>query len=456
MPASAPLRRARARQASAAAAPPLDMTTVIARKRDGEPLEPAIIGQLVAGISSGAIPDYQLAAFLMAVVFRGLEPAELRALTVAMIDSGDRLSLEAVAGKKIDKHSTGGVGDKITLCLAPLVAACGVPAPMLVGRALGHTGGTLDKLESIPGFRHQLTPRQFTRVLAGAGFVIAGQTPRLVPADRRMYALRDATATVESIPLIASSILSKKVAGGADALVLDVKVGRGAFLPSERATRALARTLVDLGKQLGLPTVALLTAMDEPLGRAVGNACELAEALDILRGQGPPDVRALTVRLGAEMLRLGGVAATLREGAQRIEQAIASGAGMERLLRGVRLQGGDPRVLEDPRLLPRARRQLVLRASRGGYVVRLDARAIGRAATMLGAGRLVKEDTVDAAVGVILHAKEGEEVKRDGPLATLCYNGGSHLAVARNLAQGAYSLGARTRAARALIRDRIA
>jgi pyrimidine-nucleoside phosphorylase/thymidine phosphorylase len=432
------------------------MTTVIARKRDGEPLEPRIIGQLVEGISSGAIPDYQVAAFLMAVVFRGLAPGELRALTLAMIDSGDRLSLDAVTGKKIDKHSTGGVGDKITLCLAPLVAACGVPAPMLVGRALGHTGGTLDKLEAIPGFRHQLSPRQFARVLAGAGFVIAGQTPRLVPADRRLYALRDATATVESIPLIASSILSKKVAGGADALVLDVKMGRGAFLPSERTTRTLARTLVALGKELGLPTVALLTAMDEPLGRAVGNACELAEALEILRGEGPADVRALTVRLGAEMLRLGGAATSLREGAQRIEQAIASGAGMERLLRGVRLQGGDPRVLEDPGRLPRAGRQLVLRASRAGHVVRLDARAIGRAATLLGAGRLAKEDTVDAAVGIILHAKEGEEVKRGGPLATLCYNDGGHLAAARTLAQSAYSLGARPRAARALIRDRIA
>lgn len=421
---------------------PLDMPAMIARKRDGQRLEPEMITRVIAGIASGEVPDYQSAALLMAVLFRGLDAAELRALTTAMINSGDTLSLESVKGKKVDKHSTGGVGDKITLCLAPLVAACGVPAPMLVGRALGHTGGTLDKLEAIPGFRHQLTPAEFVRVLGRAGFVIAGQTPRLVPADRRLYALRDATATVESIPLIASSIMSKKVAGGADALVLDVKMGRGAFLPSTRQTRLLARTLVDLGRQLGLPTVALLTAMDEPLGLTVGNACELGEALAILRGEGPPDVRALTLRLGAEMLVLGGAARDLADGTQRLERAMASGAGMERLLRGVSLQGGDTRVLEDPRRLPQARRQLVLRAARSGRVSQVDARAIGQAATVLGAGRLRKEDQVDPAVGIVLHARQGDRVAGGGALATLWYNDAGRLKAARSLAEGAFVVAA--------------
>jgi pyrimidine-nucleoside phosphorylase len=309
-------------------------TTWIAHKRDGGALDEATIGRFMRALVEDRLPDYQVAALLMAILLRGMQPAELRAWTRAMIESGDRMSLADVPGPKVDKHSTGGVGDKISICLAPLVAACGVGAPMLVGRALGHSGGTLDKLEAIPGFRHQLTPAQFRRVLRATGFVIAGQTRRLVPADRKLYALRDATATVESIPLIASSILSKKVAGGADALLLDVKLGRAAFFPSARTTRQLARTLVDLGRHLRLPTVALLTAMDQPLGRQVGNASEVAEALEVLRGGGPDDTRALTVRLGAEMLRLGGVARSPAAGARLIESAISSGAGMERLVRG--------------------------------------------------------------------------------------------------------------------------
>jgi pyrimidine-nucleoside phosphorylase len=417
-------------------------TTWIAHKRDGGALDEATIRQFMQALVEDRLPDYQVAALLMTILFRGMQPAELRAWTRAMIESGDRLSLADISGPKVDKHSTGGVGDKISICLAPLVAACGVGAPMLVGRALGHTGGTLDKLEAIPGFRHQLTPAQFRRVLRATGFVIAGQTPRLVPADRKLYALRDATATVESIPLIASSILSKKVAGGADALLLDVKLGRGAVLASARMTRQLARTLVKLGHQLRLPTVALLTAMDQPLGRQVGNASELAEALEVLRGGGPDDTRALTIHLGAQMLRLGGVARSPAAGARLIERAITSGAGMERLARAVALQGGDTAVLEHPERLPRARRQLVLRAAGSGWVQRLDARAIGQAATLLGAGRLRKEDQVDPSVGISLHAKQGEAVRRGGGLATLWYNDAHHLRVARELALGAFTIGA--------------
>jgi pyrimidine-nucleoside phosphorylase len=425
---------------SRAAATALPVKSWITTKREGGALSDADIEAFVAGVSSNHIADYQIAALLMAVVWRGLGPGELECWTRAMIASGDRLSFDDVAGRKVDKHSTGGVGDKITICLAPLVAACGVPTPMLVGRALGHTGGTLDKMAAIPGWNSQLSPALFRRVLARTGFVIAGQTPRIVPADGRLYALRDATGTVESIPLIASSILSKKIAGGADALVLDVKIGRGAFLPQPRLTRTLARTLVALGKRLGLPTVALLTAMDQPLGREVGNASELAEALEILRGQGPADTRALTVRLGAEMLLVGGVVKDRAAGAQRIEAAIASGAGLERLLQGVALQGGDVKVLERPEKLPRARRQHIVRAGEAGFLHRLDARCIGLAATELGAGRARKEDDVDPGVGITVHAKEGDEVKRGGGLLTLWYNDEGRLGRALPLVRMAYAV----------------
>ena len=433
-------------------APALPVTGWIAAKRDGGALSADQIQAFIAGVAAGRVPDYQAAALLMAVVWRGLDAAELECWTRAMIDSGDRLDLRDVAGRKVDKHSTGGVGDKVTICLAPLVAACGVPAPMLVGRALGHTGGTLDKLAAIPGFRAQLTPAAFRRQLERVGFAIAGQGARLVPADGRLYALRDATATVPSIPLIASSILSKKIAGGADALVLDVKVGRGAFLPRPRDTHALARTLVALGKRLGLRTVALLTAMDQPLGRAVGNANELAEAVEILRGQGPADTRALTVRLGAEMLLLGGVAANRAQAAARIEAAIRSGAGFERLLRAVTLQGGDASVLEHPERLARARHQHVVRARRAGLVERLDARPVGLAVTELGAGRLRQEDAVDPAVGITLHAKQGDPVARGEPLCTLWYNDRARLDRALVHLEAAFVLGGQRHRSPPLVR----
>ena len=434
---------------------PLPVPSWIARKRDGGALDDQAIGAIIEGVAEGTIPDYQVAALLMAIVLRGFSGHELLTWTKAMIASGDRLSLGRVPGRKVDKHSTGGVGDKITLCLAPLVAACGVPAPMLVGRALGHTGGTLDKLEAIPGFKTTLAPAAFVRVLGKAGFVIAGQTPRIVPADRALYALRGATATIESVPLIASSIISKKVAGGADALVMDIKVGRGAFLPGRAEARRLARTIVDLGGRLGMKVVALLTSMDQPLGREVGNASELAEALEVLRGGGPADTRALTVRLGAEMLVLGGAARTLDEGTGKIEAAIASGAGLERLLRGVALQGGDVRVLEHPERLPRARHHALVRAPRAGVVSRVDARAIGEAATMLGAGRLRKEDRVDPAVGISLHVREGTRVTAGESLCTVWYNDGARWQAARRSLAPAFRIGGKPSGPTSLVLERI-
>ena len=440
----------------AAGTVPLAVPGLIARKRDGGALDDDAIRALVTGAATGAVPDYQLAALLMAIVWRGLSARELVTWTRAMIASGDRLRLDDVPGRKVDKHSTGGVGDKVSICLAPLVAACDVPVPMMAGRALGHTGGTLDKLEAIPGFRTALSPAEFRRVLRRCGLVLAGQTERMVPADRVLYALRDATATVASIPLIASSILSKKVAEGTDALLMDVKVGAGAFLPSRAVARRLARTLVTLGRSEGLQVRALLTAMDQPLGREVGNASELREAIEILTGAGPADTRALTVRFGAEMLVLGRAARDLADGARRIEAAIASGAGWERFGRCVELQGGDRRVLDRPEArLPRARRHLDVAAARAGVIGAIDARAIGQAATLLGAGRLRKEDRVDPAVGITLHHKVGAHVDRGQPLATVHANDPGREAIARALVAGAFQLGAARPRRRPLILETI-
>jgi pyrimidine-nucleoside phosphorylase len=421
----------------------LAVTALIAKKRDGRALTDGEIEALIAGAVRGTIPDYQLAALLMAIVWRGLGPRELVTWTRAMIDSGERLTWSSLRGRTIDKHSTGGVGDKISLCLAPLCAAAGLYVPMMAGRALGHTGGTLDKLETIPGFRTALEPAAFRRVLTQAGFVLAGQSARLAPADRLLYALRDATATVESIPLIASSILSKKIAEGTSGLVMDVKVGSGAFLPARSRARALARALIGLGGRLGLPVRAVLSNMDQPLGAAIGNAVEVREAIDVLRGGGPPDVRALTVRLGAEMLVLGRRARDLRDGAGRIGRAIASGAGLEHFARGVRLQGGDVRAVEDPTRLPRARHQRVIRAARAGVVIRADAGALGRAATLLGAGRMRKEDRIVPGAAIMLAAKVGTPVARGDALCTLHFDDAARAAAAEPLAARAFQLGAR-------------
>lgn len=407
---------------------------IIHRKREGATLSPGEIEWFIRSYTAGEVPDYQAAALLMAIFFRGLETEELSTWTRAMLHSGAVLDLSSVGRPTVDKHSTGGVGDKVSLPLAPLVAACGVPVPMIAGRGLGHTGGTLDKLEAIPGFSVNLTVERFQRQVRELGVAIMGQTEEIAPADRKLYALRDATATVESIPLIASSILSKKLAEGCDALVLDVKVGKGAFMKRPEDARALARTMVDIGASMGRRMVALLTAMDQPLGRAVGNAVEVAESVDLLEGGGPDDLRELTVELGAEMLVLGGVADDVAAGRARIEEAIASGAGLERFERMVRAQGGELSGL------PRAPRVEEVVASRAGWVGAIDAEEVGLAAVSLGAGRSRKEDAVDPAVGFVLRKKVGDRVEVGEPIAAahLPSRPGSEGALAR--LQGAFTI----------------
>jgi pyrimidine-nucleoside phosphorylase len=377
---------------------------------------------IISAYTADEIPDYQMSALLMTFMFRGMEPSELNAWTDAMLHSGDVLDLSAIAESKIDKHSTGGVGDKISIPLGPLVAACGIAVPMVSGRGLGHTGGTLDKLESIPGFSTAVTPEQFGPQLERLGLVFAGQTETLVPADRRIYALRDASGSVPSVPLISSSIMSKKLAEDLDGLVLDVKVGSGAFMKERRDAERLARTIVDIGTARDSTVVALLTDMDQPLGATVGNASEIVESIDVLRGEGPPDVHELTLRLGEEMLIEGGVAGDRASARTQLEEAIGSGAALDRFRDVIAAQGGDPAVVDDPGLLPVAAHTEALRAPRNGYVTACDALAIGRASVLLGAGRQRKEDPVDPAVGITLHAKLGAAVEAGSVLATVAYN----------------------------------
>ena len=394
---------------------------IIHAKRDGRPLPAAEIARLVDGFTRGEVPDYQMAAFCMAVFFRGMSPDEVGALTEAMLRSGDVLDLSDIPGAKVDKHSTGGVGDKLSLPLAPLVAACGVKVPMISGRGLGHTGGTLDKLESIPGFRVNLSVDDFRARVRDVGACLVGQTARLAPADRRLYALRDVTATVESIPLIAASIMSKKLAEGIDALVLDVKVGSGAFMKTLDDARSLASTLAGIGRGMGKRVSALITRMDEPLGRAVGNAVEVEESIAVLRGAGPADVRELSVALGAEMLVLGDAVPDRPAGRARIERAIADGSGLRKLEEIVAAQGGDPAAIRDPSRLPRARGRREVPALAAGFVTSIDTEAIGLASVALGAGRARVEDRVDPAVGILVHAKLGDRVERGQPIATLLH-----------------------------------
>jgi pyrimidine-nucleoside phosphorylase/thymidine phosphorylase len=392
---------------------------VIHAKRDGRPLAAADIAAFVDGFTRGEIPDYQMAAFCMAVFFRGMDDAEVAALTDAMLRSGDVLDLSDVPGAKVDKHSTGGVGDKVSLALAPLAAVCGVKVPMISGRGLGHTGGTLDKLESIPGFRTDLPPDRFRALVRDVGACLVGQTARLAPADRRLYALRDVTATVESIPLIAASIMSKKLAEGIDALVLDVKVGSGAFMKTLPDARALARALGAIGRGMGKAVGALLTDMSQPLGRAVGNALEVAEAVELLRGAGPADLREVTVELTGEMLLLGDAAPDRDAARARVARAIADGRGLAKLEEIVRAQGGDPRALSDPERLPRAPRTYEVGAPSAGVVQAIDGEALGLAAVALGAGRARVEDRVDPAVGLVVHRRIGDRVGRGEPLCTV-------------------------------------
>jgi pyrimidine-nucleoside phosphorylase len=376
---------------------------------------------MVRGAPDGSVPHYQLAAWLMATWLRGMTPGETAALTEAMVASGVRVDLAGVAGRKVDKHSTGGVGDKTSLVVAPLAAACGVPVPMMSGRGLGHTGGTLDKLESIPGFRTALSLDQFRTQVADIGCALIGQTDDVAPADRTLYALRDVTATVESVPLICASILSKKIAEGIDALVLDVKTGAGAFLTDEQDARTLAEALVSLAEASGLQAAALLTSMDAPLGMAVGNALEVRECLDVLRGGGPPDLVYLCVELTAVMLRLGDRAASLDDARLLAEQALRDGSALAVFRRVVDRQGGDVSVVDAPERLPSAPHRATLTASADGYVTGLHAGLIGRAAMLLGAGRARAEDLVDHAVGVVLRTRVGDHIRQGMPILDVHY-----------------------------------
>lgn len=402
------------------------MVELITTKRDGDALPPDALRWIISEYTADRIPDYQMSAFLMAIVFNGMSSTELGAWTDAMLHSGDVLDLSAVTKPKIDKHSTGGVGDKISIPLAPIVAACGIAVPMMSGRGLGHTGGTLDKLESIKGFSTTIDPSDFADQLDDLGVAMVGQSETLVPADRRIYALRDATGTVPSVPLISSSIMSKKLAEDLDGLLLDVKVGSGAFMKTVEEATTLAETMVGIGERHGTPVTALLTNMSQPLGRAVGNANEIAESIDVLRGGGPEDVRKLTVRFAVEMLLLAGERDVDTANA-RVTEAIDSGAAFEVMVALVQRQGGDPAVIENTDLLPSAAHEHVLVAPRSGVVTRCDAFEIGIAGVRLGAGRATKEDDVDPAVGFLIEAKAGDLVDKGEPLARIAYNDESKL-----------------------------
>jgi pyrimidine-nucleoside phosphorylase len=428
---------------------------IISAKRDGERLAPDEIARLVGGLGSGELADYQMAAWLMAVFFRGLDDAETVALTDAMLRSGCVIDLSSVHGVKVDKHSTGGVGDKVSIALAPLVAACGVPVPMVSGRGLGHTGGTLDKLEAIPGFRTQLGVDDFTRIVRDVGCCMIGQTAEIAPADKRIYALRDVTATVECIPLIVASILSKKLAEGIDALVLDVKVGRGAFMKNERDARSLAEALVRVGARAGKRVVALLTDMEAPLGVAVGNAVETREALDVLAGGGPADVVECTLRLGAEMLVLGGEAQAEQDARVKLVAAIGSGAGARTAERMIEAQGGDPRVVADRGLLEVAAEEVIVEAPRGGFVVGVDALGVGLAAVAMGAGRTRADQGVDHGVGILVEAKPGRSVRQGEPLARLRVRRRGDAGPIAERVRAAFTIGDTEPPTRALVRGRV-
>jgi pyrimidine-nucleoside phosphorylase/thymidine phosphorylase len=391
---------------------------VIQKKRDGGELSREEIEFFVRGYAKGDVPDYQASAFTMAVFLKGMTAAETVALTEAMMHTGEVLDLSELPGPKVDKHSTGGVGDKTSLVLAPLAAACGVYVPMISGRGLGHTGGTLDKLESIPGFDVRLSLARLRQVLRECGLGLIGQTPEIAPADRKLYALRDVTATVESLPLISASIMSKKMAEGIDALVLDVKCGDGAFLRSREEAKALATTMLGIGRGMGKKVAALITDMEQPLGRASGNALEVAECVETLKGRGPKDLESLSVELAAWMVELAGVAPTLDAARTRVREALASGAGLERFRRVIELQGGNPRVCDDLTLLPQAPESVVIRSERDGRVARLAARAIGHAGMLLGGGRETVDSTIDPAVGFVFHKKVGDPVAVGEPIVT--------------------------------------
>jgi pyrimidine-nucleoside phosphorylase len=413
---------------------------LIRRKRDSGELTPEEIHQLIAAYTCGEIPDYQMSAMLMAIVLRGMNRAETAALTEAMLNSGQVLDFSDMFGHKVDKHSTGGVGDKTSLVVAPIVAAGGLKVPMISGRGLGHSGGTLDKLESIPGFNVNLSLVEFRRILETCGCSLIGQTAEIAPADKKMYALRDVTGTVENPSLICASIMSKKLAEGIDALVLDVKTGSGAFMKKLEDAVNLAELLVETGKRMGKKVVALLTDMNQPLGRTAGNAMEIAESIDVLGGAGPADLRELCLELAAWMFFLGDRVKTVDEGKKLSMDLITSGMAREKFREIVALQGGDVAVVDDPRQLARARQTLDIIAAANGYIASIQCEQLGTAGVVLGGGREKKEDKIDPAVGLVFHKRIGDGVQRGEPLCTLHYNSDGRLCEAKLLAESAYSI----------------
>jgi pyrimidine-nucleoside phosphorylase len=427
---------------------------LIRRKRDGGPLDRAEIEYFVAGVTDGSFADYQAAALLMAILLRGMSAEETAWLTDAMVRSGVRVDYPDVEGVPVDKHSTGGVGDKTSLILAPLAVACGAVVPMMSGRGLGHTGGTLDKLESIPGFRTALTLTELRAAIRAVGCALIGQTSEVAPADRQLYALRDVTGTVESIPLISASIMSKKIAEGIRGLVLDVKTGDGAFMKTLDDSRALARSLVSIGEASGVRTEAIVTSMDAPLGTMVGNAMEVVESIEVLKGRGPDDTRELSVLLAARMLLLGGVHATLEDADLAVRGAIASGAGLEVFRRIIEHQGGDPRVIDDYTRLPTATMEHRVTAARGGYV-NLQAEGIGRAAVALGAGRARLDDRVDHAVGIEVVARHGCALAAGDTILLVRHRGEHRLQHASRLLDKAVRVTEAPPAVRPLVLERI-
>jgi pyrimidine-nucleoside phosphorylase len=413
---------------------------LIHRKRDGEELSVQEIAYLVDGYTSGAIPDYQMSAFLMATFYSGMTDREVSALTDRMIGSGEPLDLSSIPGLKVDKHSTGGVGDKTSLIAAPLAAAAGVIVPMVSGRALGHTGGTLDKLESIPGFRTNLTVDEFREQLAQHGLAFIGQTPQVAPADGKLYGLRDSTATVESIPLIASSIMSKKMSAGLDALVLDVKVGKGAFMKKQVDARRLAQMMVGIGRRLDKRVQALITDMNQPLGYAIGNALEVMEVSQTLQNVGPTDLTRLSLELAARMIYLGKIVPTLEEAREVATKKLLDGSGYRKLKDVIAAQGGNPQVLDRFELLPNATGAREISSPRAGYVTAIDAELIGQASSLIGAGRDTKEDSIDPAVGVILEVKVGQKIDANGVLCRLYYTGDERVEDAAQLVEDAFRI----------------
>jgi len=419
---------------------PVRAVDVIRKKRDGQELSRAEIESFVRGYTSGEIPDYQASAWLMAALIRGLTRAETAALTEAMLRSGEVLDLSEFPACKVDKHSTGGVGDKTSLVLAPVAAAGGLVVPMISGRGLGHTGGTLDKLESIPGFNVNLPVPEFRRVLRACGCAMIGQTAEIAPADRKLYALRDVTGTVESPYLICASIMSKKLAEGIDGLVLDVKTGSGAFMKKEEDAAFLAELMVETGERMGKRVVALITDMDQPLGNYVGNSLEVVEVLETLRGHGPDDLPELCLELAGWMFHVGDDSITVSQGRSLAEKLIKSGQALEKFRQMVELQGGDVRVIDDPSRLPRARRTMEVLSASKGYVTAIACEAVGTACVILGGGREKKEDSVDPAVGLILHKKVGDPIRAGEPLCTIHYNSESRAQRAQKLIEEGYHI----------------